>query len=86
LPDQLDHTGCLGVLPNSDVVTACGPYQAPRSDQVKIMSPHDPRTVTLGDDDIKAGLWSQWIDRPSPPSISAVFVWAAELGVTLYFR
>jgi hypothetical protein len=56
-PDELDRNGCLFEVAQPDIDALCGPEKTPSPDQLRILDPRDALSVTLGADDIKAGLW-----------------------------
>ena len=55
-PGQIDRIECaMQAIP--ELFEQCGPLQEPRPEQLHILDPLDPLSVTVPDDDIKAGLW-----------------------------
>ncbi len=56
-PGQLDELGCLLQVSKAAVDATCGPGRAPGIDQLQVVPSNTPLSLTLGADDIKAGLW-----------------------------
>jgi hypothetical protein len=56
-PGQLDNNGCLAQVTRATISATCGPQKVPNRDQLRILRPEDALSVTLGTDDVKAGMW-----------------------------
>lgn len=56
-PGQLDSNQCLLQAAEPELTTNCGSLKVPNRDQLQILRPQDALSVTLGADDVKAGLW-----------------------------
>jgi hypothetical protein len=62
-PDQIEHGACLFQVAQPALDATCGPEQKPRENQVHVVPPGTPLSVTLGDDDVRAGLWILHVTR-----------------------
>jgi hypothetical protein len=56
-PGQLDRYGCTRQVAGAEIDAACGPEKVPLPEQLQILDEDASLSVTLGEDDIKAGMW-----------------------------
>lgn len=56
-PGMLDGNACVHQVAEPQIAATCGPEKTPHRDQLRILRPEDALSVTLGEDDVKAGMW-----------------------------
>lgn len=56
-PDMVHESTCVTRAIRPLAEAACGPEVLPDLAKLKVLSPIDPLSVRLGDDDVKTGLW-----------------------------
>ena len=56
-PGQLDRYGCTLLVAGAEITAACGAEKVPLPEQLQVLDEDASLSVTLGEDDIKAGMW-----------------------------
>jgi hypothetical protein len=56
-PGQIDSNACLRQVSKPQVDATCGAEKTPRPEQIQVLADSDSLSVTLGADDVKAGMW-----------------------------